>query len=209
MELEAQSDGRWLARGQTYAHRDKLKALGGRWQPEEKGWLLPASVDAEEILRLGGVAKPQHPARTKLRNMADPTAVLASDVKIWGDTFEHRDTLKSMGAYWDKAHNHWLISGTVNKNALEELLDDAGVEWHYFRPRSRQSGLSVRLGFDQERHRLLSSECTCSDVTCDVCSYACCAQAVPYSAEELAAQRWVGVQYRCPRHGHVMHGTDD
>jgi hypothetical protein len=160
-------------------------------------------------LRLGGVAKPQHPARAKLRNMDDPTAVLASDVKILGDTYACRDTLKSMGAYWDKEHNHWLLRGTVNKRALEQLLDESGVEWHYWRPHARREGISIRLGFDQERHRMLASECKCTDVTCDVCSYACCAQAVPYTEAELAAQVWVGVQYRCPRHGHVMHGTDD
>lgn len=39
---------RVAVRGNTYAHKDRLKAAGGRWDPE-KGWLVPAS--AVESLR--------------------------------------------------------------------------------------------------------------------------------------------------------------
>ncbi len=35
--------------GWTYEHRERLKALGGKWQPDQKVWLLPIGADLTEF----------------------------------------------------------------------------------------------------------------------------------------------------------------
>lgn len=42
-------------RGRTYDVKEKLKALGARWYPEEKTWKVPKSAlaEAEDIVRKG------------------------------------------------------------------------------------------------------------------------------------------------------------
>lgn len=44
-----------LITGNTYPHRETLKALGGRWNPTSKGWAVPASRAAEALAIVGGL----------------------------------------------------------------------------------------------------------------------------------------------------------
>lgn len=37
-----------IMQGKTYHHREKIKQLGGRWNPERKNWLLP--LDQQEVV---------------------------------------------------------------------------------------------------------------------------------------------------------------
>jgi hypothetical protein len=44
-----------LITGNTYPVKDQLRAMGGRWNPEAKGWMVPAAR-ADEARRLVGRA---------------------------------------------------------------------------------------------------------------------------------------------------------
>jgi hypothetical protein len=53
-----------LVTGNTYPVKDQIKALGGRWDAAQKGWLLPADkADAARALVGGTAPKSPAPAR--------------------------------------------------------------------------------------------------------------------------------------------------
>jgi hypothetical protein len=48
-----------LVTGNTYPVKDRLKQLGGRWNPEKKGWEVPdAQASAAKAIVAGGSATP-------------------------------------------------------------------------------------------------------------------------------------------------------
>jgi hypothetical protein len=50
-------------KGNTFPVKDQLRALGGRWNPEDKAWMVPADK-AEAAQKLVGGAKSTKPTRT-------------------------------------------------------------------------------------------------------------------------------------------------
>lgn len=66
---EALRDGLKLTRlqegleisGRTFDWREKLKSLGGRWNPEKKTWLLPADADITDLKQPVYVPVPREP----------------------------------------------------------------------------------------------------------------------------------------------------
>lgn len=44
----------WWVGGQTYPHREVIKAAGGRWSPKQKKWYLTADTLPPEIMQLPG-----------------------------------------------------------------------------------------------------------------------------------------------------------
>lgn len=47
--------------GNTYPVKDRLKALGGRWNPDEKAWMVPDDkADEARALVAGAPAKSSH-----------------------------------------------------------------------------------------------------------------------------------------------------
>ncbi len=48
LKLQTTPEGMEIS-GQTFHSRDKLKALGGTWQPEKKLWLLPLGTDISSL----------------------------------------------------------------------------------------------------------------------------------------------------------------
>lgn len=55
--------------GQTFHSRDKLKALGGKWNAEKKVWILPLTADLSSLV---AVQQPAPPISEAMRQqMAD------------------------------------------------------------------------------------------------------------------------------------------
>jgi hypothetical protein len=50
---------RVLITGNTYPVREGLKALGGTWDPQRKGWLVPADNESEARALLAPVEAPR------------------------------------------------------------------------------------------------------------------------------------------------------
>jgi len=51
LAVTPQADGTFLVTGNTYPVHKELKALGGHWNPEEKGWNMPPAA-LEQALTL-------------------------------------------------------------------------------------------------------------------------------------------------------------
>lgn len=93
------ADGPVQIRGNTYAIREELKALGGRWNPDDKVWEVPSRRAAEAQAL---VAK-------------QPPKPTALDVTGWlpvrGRTFAAKDVLKAQfKARWDADSKAWLVA---------------------------------------------------------------------------------------------------
>jgi hypothetical protein len=47
VQVTIAEDAKILLRGRTYDHREKIKSLGGTWDPATKTWALPPMTDVE------------------------------------------------------------------------------------------------------------------------------------------------------------------
>lgn len=100
-------------RGNTYNIREELKALGGRWNPEDKVWEVP-SRHAAQAQAL--VAK--QPPKTA------PIVDVSGWLRITGRTYEAKDVLKAkFRARWDGASKAWLVA-PEHHAAAQSLVDD-------------------------------------------------------------------------------------
>ena len=52
--------------GNTYPVRDKLKAMGGKWNPDKKAWMVPAEK-VEAARKIVGAAPASAPRNTSSR----------------------------------------------------------------------------------------------------------------------------------------------
>jgi DNA repair protein RadC len=57
-EVEAEGGAHLLITGRTFDHRDKLKAVGGRWSRSRQGWILPADAGLRLAEVLEGATPP-------------------------------------------------------------------------------------------------------------------------------------------------------
>lgn len=196
MDAEQQTDGDWLLRGKTYGVREEIRQLGGRWDREEQAWRLPPHVEEEQLAQLALLAlegmDPRERARHLKRQQLD--GLECKDARFLGDTYPHREFLRSIGARWNPDANCWQLDGFINKDALFDEFHASQVPLVEEQCLAGRS-IRVQFDFDSERHCLLAQHCRCSQThTCDVCRYACCDQAL-FIEQDL---------YECPSHGKVM-----
>ena len=45
VQVSIAADAKILLRGRTFDHKDKIKSLGGTWEPATKTWALPPMTD--------------------------------------------------------------------------------------------------------------------------------------------------------------------
>ena len=86
-------------RGNTYAVREQLKALFGKWNANDKVWEVPA-FHAAEARALVAAQPPQQP-RLDVRDW----------VPVKGNTYAVKDILKQQfNARWDGDNKAWLVA---------------------------------------------------------------------------------------------------
>jgi hypothetical protein len=61
VKTDTLSDGRIGVTGDTFPIKDRIKAAGGRWNPADKSWALPAGTDLA-FLKEPLPPPPRHPA---------------------------------------------------------------------------------------------------------------------------------------------------
>lgn len=76
--IESYSDKAIIVRGDTKAHKDALKAAGGRWHGTAKGWIFPKKREAEVRAKLGGLVG-------RKDGQMDPAADIRPPVDRWSD----------------------------------------------------------------------------------------------------------------------------
>ena len=78
VKTDTLSDGRIGVTGQTFDIKDRLKAAGGKWHPEDKVWYLPAGTDLA-FLR-DPLPPPPPPVRTR------PWNACCDAARVYGHT---------------------------------------------------------------------------------------------------------------------------
>lgn len=209
MELEQEADGRYIVFGDTYAYRDKLKSLGGRWSMDRKAWVfLPgANVDSLAVLVAQSMQALSEPQRERfsfqqeLRNTSGGTHV--RDAYFTGETFPSKALMQRLGAKWQSDKQQWLLSGDLRKDVVERALQ--GIDWHYYYPGvyfDHRKALVVKFEYDSSHHKKLLDGCECGEVTtCEYCTFACCPAAHMFEEEGFT-----GVSYKCLEHGRSSFG---
>ena len=57
--------------GKTFDVKDKIKSLGGKWNPERRVWTLPLTMDTDELrTQLGALTQAQEEQRTVVTHTA-------------------------------------------------------------------------------------------------------------------------------------------
>lgn len=67
-----------LITGNTYPHRDALRAMGGQWDPASKGWRVPLA-QVEKARALVGVASTTQTVRRGIRTSSGLCTVCGDD----------------------------------------------------------------------------------------------------------------------------------
>lgn len=91
----------------SFDDKEKVKALGARWDGNKKAWYVPKgkSLDAFKPYMNGGKAQ-------------------TSIKKIWLDVpYDDKDEAKKLGARWDMDKKAWYIMSSADKNKFAKWLD--------------------------------------------------------------------------------------
>ncbi len=112
--------------GDTYTHKDRIKAAGGRWDADRKQWKIPASA-ADKLRGLRGLNfsdTPREPAKqepaARLPEAAAPAPGEKATYRVGGNTFEHKDRIRAAGGKWDSDRKQWVIPAAARER-LERL----------------------------------------------------------------------------------------
>jgi hypothetical protein len=118
--------------GNTFANKDRLKALGAKWVPAMKSWMLGSDVDLTPLYKPAvaaaataaaaaggaGAEAPATPLKKKSLSRKLPRetlnfglkAIIGPDcVYIKGLTFENKRMLESLGATWSKFEHAYIL----------------------------------------------------------------------------------------------------
>ena len=120
-------------KGNTYPVKDRLKALGGKWDAARKAWMVPASCaqEASEIVA------------------SAPRRAPADLVPITGNAYSVRAEIKALGGRWDGATKTWSVP-RANYARAQALVPQA--------PRRGLSGKCRECG-DESFGHLHCAEC--------------------------------------------------
>lgn len=97
--LTTQADGTILVGGSTYPHKDTLKALGGRWNPSTRSWILPVGCDISALNAINAAF------------VSDLVPTSESSIRRLSGigTFSIRDQIKKAGGRWDPTTKEWIV----------------------------------------------------------------------------------------------------
>eukprot|EP00658_Telonema_sp_P-2_P078049 TRINITY_DN7219_c0_g3_i3.p1 TRINITY_DN7219_c0_g3~~TRINITY_DN7219_c0_g3_i3.p1 ORF type:complete len:208 (-),score=107.58 TRINITY_DN7219_c0_g3_i3:479-1057(-) len=123
-----------LVSGETWKHKDVIKAVGGaRWDKELKGWLLPEGKQQEVLDALKKakveVTEEEPPEKPKAEASVDANAHLTIEpykksVLLKGDTKDVKEQLKAFGGSWIKTLGGWCFRAQDKEGVVKLLRED-------------------------------------------------------------------------------------
>jgi hypothetical protein len=125
------TDGSTVVTGDTFIHKEKIKILGGTWNPAVKAWILPPNADLkslEPFTSQAPVCRPALPLRTEISPETPKPAVSKTSLptltsliskaltqstltrRIPGKgTYDVKDEIKKAGGRWDAETKEWIV----------------------------------------------------------------------------------------------------
>ncbi len=61
VKITTLADGNLCLKGNTFPYKDGIKTAGGKWNPAEKAWTIPATADLSFIQPIAPPPLPSHP----------------------------------------------------------------------------------------------------------------------------------------------------
>jgi hypothetical protein len=136
--------------GKTYESKDKLRALGAKWIPELKTWMIASDTDLTPLLRpssaapvaatvapapaaMGGAGGGAEPGKKRTLKRSLKREVLDFDLKaifdvdaiyVKGETYANMDRLKKLGGVWNTHEKAYVFPPDFD---LTPLREPAGV----------------------------------------------------------------------------------
>ena len=131
--------------GNSFTHREAIKAAGGRWEPNTKTWSVD-SRQIEKIKHLSGLT-----FHDPLDDPDEPGGAASTGFHlVSGNTYTHKDRIRAVGGRWDKARNAWVVPAHRKKD-IEGL---PGLRFESFNPTANE--LSILLDntviWEEEKH---------------------------------------------------------
>ena len=84
-----------------FHEKDEAKALGARWDMDEKRWFVPEGLDLRPFAKWNRPPEPARPA-------VDPAFTTTTDTCI-SCPFHEKDEAKALGARWDGDQKRWFV----------------------------------------------------------------------------------------------------
>lgn len=120
---------------------DLEKLLDKKMQPlmEMQQQLIDQNIrlsnQLSEALKISPPAPPNTPKNhTRARGMAKSRGIVIDklddgSLTLSGNTFDIKDTIKSLGGTWNPSHSSWVVDGSKNNpKGVQAALEDAGAE---------------------------------------------------------------------------------
>lgn len=106
-----------------FAQKEEAKALGAKWDRQEKSWYIPSGVDAEPFSKWQEAAVTQ-PDNTQNPEQVTPSKKVTEQRQYLAVPFEDRVAAKEAGAAWDKAAKSWYVELNADMSKLERWKPD-------------------------------------------------------------------------------------
>jgi len=110
-----------------FKEKDEAKALGAKWDRQEKSWYVPANVDLSGFAKWIPVASENLTATQPTEQLSSidetPAAVIVPDTsqkerEYLAVPYGERAAAKAAGAVWDKVAKSWYVGPDANRDKL-------------------------------------------------------------------------------------------
>jgi putative DNA primase/helicase len=101
----------------SFKEKDEAKALGARWDRQERSWYVPPGADTTPFAKWMGKASEANQSPENQKAAAPARQYLAVP-------YGERKAAKAAGAQWDKAAKSWYVGSGADTDKLQRWLPD-------------------------------------------------------------------------------------
>ena len=106
--------------GPTYDHRQKIKDMGGKWDPEERKWW----VSSQKLDRIEKLSRSIAEKKEKRRQYVQSAKDAGNFVSIPFNASAIREKAKKLGAVWNKDAKQWMFRDPKNAEQITKLVEE-------------------------------------------------------------------------------------
>lgn len=136
---------RFYVGGNTYPHREKIRALGLKWDRQRQAWWSAREAKAQSAAKLVGDAPP-------------PEKPAGEFVRVSGNTYPAREKLRKLGGKWDAAQKAWLVPSSQIE-AANKAVDQVVSRRAKQRPGGGRCRTCSQPVADVPHHRAMDGLC--------------------------------------------------
>ncbi len=101
----------------SFKEKDEAKALGARWDRQERSWYVPPGADTTLFAKWMGKA-------SEVNQSSENQKTATSSRQYLAVPYGERKAAKAAGAQWDKAAKSWYVGAAADMDKLQRWLPD-------------------------------------------------------------------------------------